>query len=115
MPSRPLLWLRTVLLRRRLDREMRDEMETHLQRATERLMARGMTREEARRAAHREFGNVAVLQEEARDARGARWIESMGADVRFGMRHFARKPLATVTMIVLLALGIGIDTALFTF
>ncbi len=114
MVNRFLLWLRTVFMRRRLEREMQEEMATHLARATERLVSRGMAAEEARKAARREFGNVEYLQEEARDARGARWIESILADLRFGIRHFGRTPLSTVTMIVLLALGIGFNSALFT-
>jgi hypothetical protein len=89
MLTRVCLWLRAVILRGRLDREMREEMAAHLERATERFMTRGMTRAEARRAAQREFGNVDVLQEEARDARGARWIESMFADLRFGLPFWA--------------------------
>jgi hypothetical protein len=76
--------LRTIFLRRRLDREMQEEMDTHLLLSSERLMARGLTGGEARRAARREFGNMDVLQEEARDARGGRWLESLLADVRFG-------------------------------
>src|SRR5687768_4567360 len=115
MLDRLRMWLRAVLHRRRLEREMGEEMDAHVRRSTERLMARGMTADDARRAALREFGNVGYLQEQSRDARGARWIESISADLRFGMRHFARTPLATVAMIVLLAIGIGIDTALFTF
>jgi len=108
------LWLRSVLLRRRMDRDMREEMGSHLEQSVSRLVARGMTAESARRAAGREFGNLDVLQEQARDARGGRWIESVVQDLRFGMRHFARTPLSTVTMVVLLALGIGFNTVLFT-
>lgn len=65
--------LGAVVRRGAVEREMLDEMTLHLDRATERLMRRGMTEDEARAAARREFGNVAVLQEEARDARGGRW------------------------------------------
>src|SRR5262245_42595262 len=114
MLNRLGLWLRAALMRGRLEREMQGEMSAHLALATERLLARGLTAEEAPRAARREFGNVEYLQEQARDARGARWIESMVADLRFGLRHFSRKPYSTLTMIVLLALGIGFNTALFT-
>src|SRR5262245_5104481 len=114
MVSRLLLYLRALLLRQRLDREMHEEMDAHLQRAAERLMARGLSATEAQHAARREFGNVDVLQEEARDARGARWLESAIADLRFGVRHFGRTPISTLTMILLLALGIGFNSALFT-
>src|SRR5688572_2836353 len=49
------------------------------------------------------------------DARGGSWVDSVGADIRFGLRHFGRTPLSTATMVVLLALGIGFNSALFTF
>jgi predicted permease len=113
MLNRVRLWLRTVLCRRRLEREMREEMAGHLERAVERFLASGMTPEEARAAARREFGHVDALQEEARDARGARGIESLVADVGFGLRLFRRKPFVTATMVCVLALGIGFNTALF--
>src|SRR5687767_8066224 len=114
MLNRLRLALRSVFQRGRLDREMQEEMETHLARSTERLAGRGLNTEEAQRAARREFGNVASLQEQARDARGARWIESFFADLRFGFRHLAKTPISTLTIIVLLALGIGFNSALFT-
>lgn len=90
MLNRFRLWLRTVLFRRRLEREMQEEMAVHLVRSTERLIASGMTPEDARMAARREFGHLESLHEEARDARGARGLESIVADVRFGLRHFGR-------------------------
>ena len=74
----------------------RAEMRDHLERATERLVQRGMSPEDARLQARREFGNVATLQEDARDARGARWIEALAGDVRFALRHFARRRLASL-------------------
>jgi putative ABC transport system permease protein len=115
MLNRFRLWLRTVVFRGRLEREMHEEMAAHLARSTERFIASGMTREDARMAARREFGHLESLQEEARDARGARGLESIMADVRFGLRHFGRKPFSALAMIVVLALGIGFNTALFVF
>ena len=106
--------LRALLLRRRLEREMQEEMAGHLERSTARLVARGLSVDEARRQARREFGNVAVLQEQSRDARGARWVEAVAADARFALRHFARTPLTTLVMFVVLAVGIGIGTLLFS-
>ncbi|MEX2282473.1 MAG: ABC transporter permease [Gemmatimonadota bacterium] len=114
MLNRLRLALRTVLLRRRLDREMQDEMERHIAQSTQRLMARGLSEREARHAARREFGNVDSLQEQARDARGSRWVESTIADLRFGLRHFRKIPVSTATMILLLALGVGVNTGFFT-
>ena len=106
--------LRAVILRGTVDREMRDEMALHLEQAVERLMRRGLSATEARDAARREFGNVAFLQEEGRDARGGHGIETLVRDVRFALRHFARTPLTAITLILVLALGIGVNSALFS-
>jgi len=106
--------VRAIVRRGTVDREMRDEMALHLEQATERLMRRGLNEAEARDAARREFGNVAVLQEEGRDVRGGRWIEMLVSDVRFAMRHFSRTPLTAITLILVLALGIGVNSALFS-
>jgi putative ABC transport system permease protein len=108
-------WFRAIVRRSALDREMRDEMQVHLDRQTDLLVARGMTRDDARLAARREFGNIGVHQDAARDARPARWIDSFVADVRFAFRFFARKPLSSATIVLALAFGIGGYAALFGF
>ena len=108
-------WARSILLRRRLEREMQAEMAQHLDRSVERLMARGLTESEARREAVREFGNVPLLQEQARDARGAAWMGALLADWRFAVRHFARRPGVTLAMLVVLVAGMSISTLLFTY
>jgi predicted permease len=111
--TRLRLLLRSLFLRRRLEEEMREELDAHLGRARERLTRRGMDPESARRAALREFGNRGYFEEAARDARGGRWLEATLGDLRFGLRHLARTPVSTATMIVMLALGIGCNTALY--
>ena len=115
MMARAWLWLRSVLFRGRLDRDMDEEMSAHLRRATERFEASGLSSDAARTAAHREFGNVAAIKEEARDARGGRGLESIVADLRYGARGLSRTPFAALTMIVVFALGIGCNAALFLF
>jgi predicted permease len=106
--------LRAAFQRGALDREMRDEMAQHLEQSTQRLMRRGLSEAEARDVARREFGNVAVLQEEARDARGSRWLESFMADIRFALRHFSRTPVTAITLVLVLALGIGVNSLIFS-
>jgi predicted permease len=113
--TRARLWVRSIVLRRRLEREMQEEMAGHLEQATERLMARGLDPEEARREALREFGNVAYLQEEGRYARGTRALDALAGDVRFALRQFARRPGTTVVMLVVLAVGMSIATLLFSY
>ena len=105
---------RSLFRRAAFEREMHAEMAAHLEQAVERLRNRGLSDAEARDAARREFGNVAFLQEEARDARGGQWIETLATDVRFALRHFARTPVTAITLILVLSLGIGVNSALFS-
>jgi hypothetical protein len=104
---------RGIFRRRSLERDMQDEMAAHLEQAIERLTRRGLSSDDARELARREFGNVAFLQEQARDARGGRWLETLASDVRFAARHYARTPLTAITLVLVLSLGIGVNAALF--
>lgn len=106
-------WLRSVLLRRRAEREMHEEMSAHIEQAAERYVARGMSEKDALHAARREFGNTASIQEQSRDSRGGRWVEQTLSDVKYALRYFARMPLTTLTIIATLTLGVGANTAAF--
>ena len=115
MLHRLALWLRSNLLRRRIERDMQDEMAQHLERSTQRLMARGMSARDARAEARREFGNVTSLQEEGRAARGLRWLYTVAGDLRFATRHFGKRPATAATIVFVLATGLSTSTALFSF
>jgi predicted permease len=106
--------VRAAAARSRLERDMQEEMREHITHAAERFRARGMSDADALVAARREFGNVGVLQEQARDARGARWIESVMGDLRHAMRQHSRAPLLAATIILTLTLGIGVSSAAFS-
>ena len=108
------LRLRALLGRPSLDDDMQAEMRQHLERATERLMARGLSREAAVLEARREFGNRSIVQEDARDARGMRWVDAFRGDLRFAFRYFARNKLTVAIIVSVFALGIGANTALVT-
>jgi predicted permease len=112
--GRARMWMRAAASRRRLEGEMHEEMNAHLAQAAERFMARGMSESEARQAAQREFGHLGSIEQSAREARGAQWITSVGEDLRHAMRYFARTPLASITIILTLALGIGFSSAGFS-
>ena len=76
---------------------------------------RGMPPDEARRQRHtRRRAASRRLRESVREQRGLPWIESIAADTRYAVRHFRRIPLSTVTMILVLSLGIGANVVLFT-
>jgi predicted permease len=112
--TRVRLRLRAILGRRRLEREMQAEMHEHLERATARLVAGGLAPEDARLAARREFGNVPLIQDQARDARGARWVDDVAGDLHFALRYFARHKAAVGLIVTVLAGSTGANTVIFS-
>ena len=111
---RVFLRLRAVFGRQRLNDDMQAEMREHLDRATERLVARGMSPQQARLEARREFGNLTVIQDDAGDARGMRWADALIGDLRFALRYFARHKATVAIIVVVLALGTGVNTMIFS-
>src|ERR1051325_7274208 len=108
------LWLRAVLRRDRVEIEMHRELEFHIERETELNLARGMTRDEARRAALLSFGGVEQTKEAVRDERRTAWIEHLVRDMRFASRRLRQAPSFSAATILVLALGVGATTAGFS-
>src|SRR5512139_420349 len=106
-------WLRRLLSRGRLERELERELAFHVERLEEDLAAKGMPAAEARRQALLRFGGLESVKEAARDARGTRWIESLAGDVRYAFRTMARAKAFTLAAILSLALGVGANTSVF--
>jgi len=109
-------WSRLVrtFRRRRSEREMDAELQSHLEMLTEANVRRGMTTEEARQAARREFGGLEQTKEAYREQSGASWIEGAWRDLRFGARSLRNSPTFTVSVVFALALGLGVFTAIFS-
>lgn len=107
--------LSSLMRRRDKEAELQDELQFHLEEEADERESRGLTVEEARRAARRELGNVALIREDTR----AEWTwtfgEQLAQDIRYGLRTIAANKTFSAMAILSLALGIGANTAIFSF
>jgi len=110
------LWRRLLfyLRRDRFDRELEEEMRLHLEMKAEGNLAEGISPEEARYAARRQFGNQTLLLEVSRDMWSFRSLETIARDLRYGLRMMAKNPGFTAVAVLTLTLGIGACTAVFS-
>lgn len=106
--------LRGIAGIRKPDSEFDDEMQQHLSLLTERYRRQGMTPREALSAARRQFGNTTRLRQDRRDMQTYLSIENLWRAVRYGARQLRLSPAFTATAVLSLALGIGVNTAVFT-
>lgn len=104
----------SALRSRRLDRDLDDEIASHLAMQEEEFRRAGMSAQEARDAARREFGGVAQIQELYRDRRGLPWLEAAVRDFRLALRSLRHNKGFAAAAVLSLALGIGANTAIFT-
>lgn len=107
-------WTRAMLQRGRTEREMDDEMRFHIEAHAADLVSRGIPQPDAIRQARLEFGWMEVTKDECRDAVGVSFLEILMQDARHGVRTLLRAPGFTVITVVVLALGIGANTAIFS-
>ncbi len=106
--------LRGLFGKGRLDRELADEIESHLALSAEESVNRGMNPAEARREALLAFGGVEQTKEAYRDTRGVPGIETLVQDLRYGLRSLRRSPGFAAAGTLSIAIGVGANTAIFS-
>jgi putative ABC transport system permease protein len=106
--------LRLLLTRAAAERSMDAEMRYHIECETAEHVGRGMTPDEARRQAVRDFGGIEARKDEARDTRGVRAVEDLWLDARHAARVLRRHGALTTAAVLTFALGIGAATAIFS-
>lgn len=95
-------------------RDLGEELDVHLQMEIDANIERGMSTEEARDVARREFGNPARLRESSREAWVAPWLESILQDIRYAMRQFRKAPGLAMAVVASLTIGLGANIAIFS-
>ena len=98
----------------RAERDLDDELQFHIERETRKLIDEGLRPEDARIKARARFGSVTVTADACRDERGTAFIDNTIGDLQYALRTFRRAPLAALTIVVTVGIGLGVVAVLFT-
>jgi predicted permease len=107
-------WTSATVRSSRMERDMDDEMRFHVEAHAAELMRGGVPKDQALRQARLEFGSVETAKSECRDAVGVSFLETLLQDLRHCIRAMLRTPVFALTAVIVLALGIGATTAIFS-
>jgi len=105
---------RALMAPRRVERELDEELAFHIERDAQRHIADGLSPADARARALARFGPVALTADQCRDARATALIDDLARDILYAVRTFRRAPLAALTIVATIALGLGLVAAVFT-
>ena len=108
-----VLRIRALVAPRRVERELDEELAFHIERDTHQYIAAGLSPADARARALARFGPVPLAADQCRDARGIGVVDDLRRDVLYAFRTFRRAPLAALTIVATVALGLGLVTAVF--
>jgi predicted permease len=106
---------RNLFRRATVERELDDELRAALETLEARYLAAGLSARDARRAARLDLGGIDPVKDAVRDVRLGAWVAILMADVKYGARALRKAPAFSLAAVLSLALGIGANTAIFTF
>src|SRR5918993_4143889 len=108
------LRLRALVRPHRVERDLHDELSFHIEREMKKLIDEGMEPARARDTGRARFGSATLAADACRDERGTAFVDNTMRDVHYALRSFRRAPVAAGTIVVTIAIGLGVVAVLFT-